>query len=769
MKDTDKDRRQILTELRRLRTQIAKLKGARDGSGQDLRGLIEDTPALICRFLPDGTLTLVNNRYCNYFNRTKKDLIGQNFFQFIPEEDRKKVREHFTSLNRENPTITYEHQVIAPDGKICWQQWTDRALLDEEGKVKEYQSLGIDITERKRAEEELRESEEKYRNLFDNAQAGMFRTRISDGKILEANRRAADILGYDSLDDFIAEYVFSKHYVDPGTRERMLHELTEKGEINNFEARFSRKDGSVIWARYSARIYPEKGYLEGLAIDITEEKETTEKLADSEEKYRLLVENANDAIFIVQDGRIEFPNRKAREIGSYIGVELDRVPFLNYVHPEDREMVMDRHARRLKGENLPDRYALRLVGKDGHELWAELSAVSIIWEGRPATLNFLRDITRQKLLEAQLLQAQKMETVGTIAGGVAHNFRNILAVISMKSQLIQMKHKDRPHLQTIADGINKYVDRGVQLVEALMQFSRRDASRKFHTLNLDEVIQETYQLISKSFDKMIDIRMDIPTSLPIRGDYSGLSQVIMNLCTNARDAMPKGGVLHIHARKEGDCALVTVSDTGHGMDKETREKCFDPFFTTKATDKGTGLGLSTSYGIVKEHGGEILVSSEVGNGTAFILSFPLVHPEEQTEKRPLPQTKNGRGERILIVDDEVEFCKVMSELLEGFGYHAAYVTSGKDGLKKYKTWQPDVLLVDRNMPEMDGISYMEQIMKHDPKAKVVIISGYDEDGPSGIDEEKRKLITGYLTKPIDMKQLTSVLTSLFGEDHLPES
>ena len=266
--------------------------------------------------------------------------------------------------------------------------------------------------------------------------------------------------------------------------------------------------------------------------------------------------------------------------------------------------------------------------------------------------------------------------------------------------------------------------------------------------------------ISKSFDKMIDIGISVPESLPIMGDHAGLSQVLMNLCTNASDAMPDGGTLRIEARREAHRALVVVSDTGCGMDKETREKCLDPFFTTKEVNKGTGLGLSTTYGIVKEHGGEIHVHSKVGQGTMFTLSFPIDRSGELSTHEQVPELSRGEGQKILIVDDESEMCKSMAELLTGIGYRADSVNTGKAAIEKYQAWHPDAVLLDRNMPEMDGISCGEKIMDFDPNAKIVIISGYDEQGPVALDDERKKFIRGYLTKPIDMNELSSMLAQL---------
>ena len=374
-----------------------------------------------------------------------------------------------------------------------------------------------------------------------------------------------------------------------------------------------------------------------------------------------------------------------------------------------------------------------------------------------------RDTTENRKLRAQLLHAQKMESIGTIASGVAHNFRNILSGISINNQLLEMKHQDDQGLKEIAGRVNKEVERGVQLTGRLMQFSHKEEAKDFKVINLSEVIQQTYDLISKSFDKNIDIRIDLPESILVMGNHSGLSQVVMNLCTNARDAMPRGGQLRIEAREEGGDAKVMVYDTGRGMEKGTVEKCFDPFFTTKEVDKGTGLGLSTSYGIVKEHGGDIHAYSEIGKGTIFKIYLPVVSFGEGEGQEVIPEVIRGKGEKILVVDDEIESLRPMEDLLEGIGYRAASTGSGKEAIAEYVSWHPDVVLMDRNMPEMDGITCAERIIEQDPNAKIILISGYDEKGPNGIDLRTKKLIKAYITKPIDSIELSRILNRVTSE------
>ncbi len=381
-----------------------------------------------------------------------------------------------------------------------------------------------------------------------------------------------------------------------------------------------------------------------------------------------------------------------------------------------------------------------------------------------SSILLITDVTERRRLQMQLQHVQKMKAIGTIASGVAHNFRNTLAGILTNSQVIQMNCQDDSGLFEVAERINTSVKRGVQLVDGLMQFSRKQIKNKHQRLNLATVIQETYELIKGSFDKRIDIRIDIPESLPVVGDHSGLSLALMNLCTNARDAMQRGGELRIKAMQEGKMAVVIVSDTGKGMDSDTIEKCFDPFFTTKEVGKGTGLGLSTTYGIVKSHEGEIRVNSKPNKGSVFKLFLPLDHSSQQDMQEDISEVVHGSGEKILLVDDEIAIQEAMPDLLERIGYQLAIAGNGKEAIEKYKTWQPDVVLMDINMPTMDGITCIEKIMEYDPAVKVVIISGYEEDATDGLNKKIKKCIKGYLIKPVEINELSSLLAQLFNTD-----
>ena len=375
----------------------------------------------------------------------------------------------------------------------------------------------------------------------------------------------------------------------------------------------------------------------------------------------------------------------------------------------------------------------------------------------------ITDVTERKRLEMQLQHVQKMEAIGTIAAGVAHNFRNTLTEVLVNSQLIQMNYENQSGLHEVAGRINTSVRRGSRLVDGLLQFSRKQIKEEFKIINLADVIDQTCQLIRTSFDQKIEIVTDYPDQMPIMGDVNSLSQALMNLCTNARDAMPAGGCLNIKAVQEGRRIFVTVSDDGEGMGKETVEKCFDPFFTTKPIGKGTGLGLSTTYGIIKSHEGLIGVKSQSKKGTTFKIHFPLVAGKEEHTLEDEPSLVRGDGQLVLVVDDEPEILNAMNELLEYLGYKPEFASSGTEGLDKYKECKPDAVLMDINMPEMDGIACIEEILNYDPRAKISIISGYELDGINGLGQKAQESIQDYLPKPVGLSDLSALLAKMFAK------
>jgi two-component system cell cycle sensor histidine kinase/response regulator CckA len=378
------------------------------------------------------------------------------------------------------------------------------------------------------------------------------------------------------------------------------------------------------------------------------------------------------------------------------------------------------------------------------------------------TIILITDVTDRKQLEMRLQHVQKMEAIGTIAAGVAHNFRNTLTEVLVNNQVIQMKYKDESEIAEITERISKSVKRGAGLVDGLLQFSRKQMAKEFHKMDLVAVIRETHGLIRESFEKKIEIQIDVPDTLPILGDSAGLSQALMNLCTNARDSMPNGGLLRITARKIGSHAELIVSDNGQGMDAKTIEQCFNPFFTTKPIGKGTGLGLSTTYGIVKSHEGMIHIDSKPDQGATIRITFPLLQTTAAIEKQAEPPARisYGNGEAILVVDDEPEILNAMQKLLDGLGYRSAIAISANEALDKFAALSPDVVLMDINMPEMDGANCAEKILDLNPNAKIAFITGYEINDLDEFSDRIKASIKTFLIKPVELADLSSALARM---------
>ena len=317
--------------------------------------------------------------------------------------------------------------------------------------------------------------------------------------------------------------------------------------------------------------------------------------------------------------------------------------------------------------------------------------------------------------------------------------------------------QDAP-LQKITRTINESVKRGSNFIDSLLKFSRQDTEKEMLPVNLKDVLDEAYRIISNTFDHRIKIVIKIEDSLPMRGDYLSLNQVFINLCNNARDSMPGGGELTIEAKKDTEKVMITIADTGCGMDEETLKNIFDPFYTTKDIGEGTGLGLSITHGIIKEHNGTISVSSQPNKGTTFTISFPIAEKFVQAESESPLKIRHGKGQKVLIVDDEPEVLKSLENMVKSIGYEVDSARSGNKALEHYKTYKPDVVLLDWKMPVMDGETCAKKILKNDPAARIVIISGYQE---SAVNEEETGLkndIKDFVLKPFDIDEISKVIS-----------
>lgn len=513
---------------------------------------------------------------------------------------------------------------------------------------------------------------------------------------------------------------------------------------------------------------------EQLKQEIAERKTAEKALKESEKRYRMLFEKAGDAILIIQDGVAKFANPGTLKIMEYSMEELTGLPFTELIHHEDRDKCFDLYSKKLQGKEIPEYYFFRAVSKTGRELWFQNSAIRITWEGKPATLNISRDITRIKKLETQLIQSQKMDAIGTLAGGIAHDFNNILSAIMGYTQMSLMDAADNGPISRKLERVLQASHRAKELVHQILTFSQQKEQKK-EPVQIRLIVEEALKLLRASIPSTIEFNLDIRKDTGvILADPIQIHQVLMNLCTNAAHAMEKGGSLSISLSDQdidSECAkqfsdltpgsyvLLTVADTGHGMDENTVEKIFNPYFTTKELGEGSGLGLSVVHGLIRGMEGFITVYSEKGKGTSFQLYIPRIETDSDqeifTEKIPLAGT-----ESILIVDDEEIVLDTLKEMLATLGYRIKARISSIEALNAFQANPEsfDLVITDQTMPNMTGEKLAEKILAIRPETPVILCTGFNEVITA--EKARNKGIRAFMKKPILIGELAETIRKI---------
>lgn len=496
-------------------------------------------------------------------------------------------------------------------------------------------------------------------------------------------------------------------------------------------------------------------------------------LKDSERKYRTLFEESKDVLYIGKpDGKLLDINLAGVELFGYdskaemLDISIEKDLFVNF---QERQFCM----RALEDQGFIKDYEVVMKKKNGAHVTVLMTAIIDRDEtGKLTTYRgIMKDVTEWKRLEQQLFQAQKMEAVGQLAGGIAHDFNNILTAIIGYGNLLKAQMPDGP-LMTYLDHILDSADRAAKLIQDLLAFSRRQMISP-RLINLNEIVKGIENILSRLIGDDIELSVQFTDSkLAVIADGTQIEQVLMNLATNARDAMPDGGSLYISTElayiddrfiktygygRAGEYALITFSDTGSGMDEKTKEKIFEPFFTTKEVGKGTGLGLAMVYGIVKQHNGYVNVYSEAGNGTTFRIYLPLMRKETGKKKKAELLTLTGGKDTILLAEDDFSVRKFIRVLLEGVGYTVIEAGDGEEALKAFVEHKDVIkmLILDIMMPKKNGKEVFENIRKLKPQIKALFISGYTSD----IVHQKKIVEDGFdvISKPVSsVKFLTKV-------------
>jgi len=605
------------------------------------------------------------------------------------------------------------------------------------------------LNERLRAESASRESEEKFRALVESALVGVY--IIQDEKYAYVNPAMARIFGY-TQDELLSKHpVFD--VIFPADQEMVFGNFRKRiaGETDaiRYVFRGVRKDGQVIDLEVlgARAILNGKPGIIGTLIDITERKFAEEKLRDSEEKYRNLFKESVDVIYISSpEGKILDINPAGVKLFGYESADdllaLENIDIV-YEDPEYRRKFVDRLAR----QGFVRDFETRVRRKDG-EVVTVLDSASVVRNSEGKIIAYsgiLRDITERRRLEEQLLQSQKLESLGQLTSGIAHDFNNVLGGIIGFTELAIGKIEEDHIIHNYLLRIYGLADRAAKITKQLLAFARRQILMQ-KDLDLNELLNDLFQLLPRLPRERSQIIFIPGTGLKmVHADPSQIEQVIMNLAVNADDAMPKGGTITIETQnvfldehycrehtnvQPGDYVMIVVSDTGSGIDSAVIKRIFEPFFTTKDIGKGTGLGLAVAHGIIRQHGGSISVYSELGKGTTFKIYLPVVEGEaELLTRKPeiIEQPAKGK-ETVLIVEDNEELREFIETLLSDNGYSVVTASEGEEAIKIYETHGGAISLVvtDLVMPKMSGKELREKIGSRHPDTKFLFISGYTE-------------------------------------------
>ncbi len=716
-----------------------------------------------------GDITLINKKGCEVLGYTDTELLGKSWFETcLPKGIREEVSSVYRKLMEGELGLVkyYENPVLTANGEERTIAWHNTVLKDDFGKIIGTLSSGENITERKQAEEALRESEDKFRTLSEESFDGII---VHDnGRIIEANRIFAKTWGYEPSEVIGMQ---TEDFIAPESIETVKQAIFS-GSEKPYEALARKKDGLLFSIEIIGKTiqYKGKNVRISTARDITERKRAEEALKESETKYRSLIEHSNDAIFLRVGDKFELVNPRFLELFEVTLDDLHAPDFtyVKLVAPRSRSLIEERNRRWELGEEVPSRYEFTGVRTDGKEIDLEASVARVPYRGGMATQGILRDITERKKMEAQLRQTQKMEAMGTLAGGIAHDFNNILmAMLGYSDMARQDIPKDSPARVSLK-AVFEAGARAKDLVNQILTFSRQTEHER-QPVKIHPIVKEALKLLRASLPTTIEIRKNIDTNCGIiLADPTQIHQVMMNLCTNAFHAMrEKGGVLDVSLKNvevdasymeaypqlsPGKYIRLVVSDTGCGMDKATMARIFDPFFTSKAVGEGTGMGLSTVHGIVKSHEGAITVYSEPGKGSSFNVYFPAMKVETVAEIPPDEPVTRGE-ESILFVDDEVQLAELGQRMLEFMGYHVTIRTSSVEALEAFRATPDkfDLVISDLTMPNMTGMELAEEIMRIRPDVPVILATGFSE---TVTPEKARKVgVSLYLNKPIILSEL----------------
>jgi PAS domain S-box-containing protein len=675
---------------------------------------------------------------------------------------------------------------LSEDGQTGWVDLTTFPLKDASGNLVGIIEYVKDITAHKNAEEAFWKSEEKYKELANSLPQIVFETD-ENGRPTFANHNAFEVLGYSQT-----EFDAGLNALDmlvPEDREFGLKNMQRvlNGEIlGGVEYTALRKDGSTfpVLIHSNAIIHENRAVgLRGIMIDLSNQKRSEESLRESEFRFRSLFDLSPQPIALtdLDSGTIINVNAKFCETSKYsmeelIGHQATEIPL--YSNSDRGHFIKE-----LQTNGEVRGLEMDFTAKDGSVIKALMFARLVNIAGKSCIITVFHDLTEQKRLESQLRQAHRMEAIGTLAGGIAHDFNNILfPIIGYAEMLIDNAPKGSESHDYLEE-IFKEAIRARDLIRQILTFSRQSI-QELKPIRVQSIIKEALKLLRSSIPTTIQFSWRIDDACGvIMGDPTQIHQVIMNLCTNAFHAMEeKGGELEVSLTEielgagempngidlsPGRYIQLMVADTGHGIEREVLKRIFDPYYTTKEEGKGTGLGLAVVHGIIKEHCGDIRVSSESGKGSVFHVYLPLIEIKDK-EKEMAPEPVQMGSERILLVDDEETIVHMAKRMLEWLGYQVTSRTSSIEALEAFRA-QPskfDLVITDMTMPNMSGEILAEELKKIRSDIPVILCSGFSER----VSKEGTVTlgIEGFLMKPIVMSDLAKTIREVLNNSDKDE-
>jgi two-component system, cell cycle sensor histidine kinase and response regulator CckA len=713
-----------------------------------------------------GTILMVNEAFCRLVGRQEKDLVGKPYFAAYasgnPKQDQKDLQT-FQRRFKERSFAAHQEVELQLEGGSRILVELSNALLEMEQEAPLLLSIFRDFTERIEAERKLRESEEKFRTLSEQSPNMIYINK--EGKIVYANQRCVDVMGYSKEEFYASDFNFlsliSPEHQAAVRKNFARHSAGE--EVTPYEYALYTKDRKKLVGLHTTKLIDYEGgkAILGIITDVTGTRHVEEELR----KLQRAVEQSPSSIIITDvEGHIEYVNPKFTEVTGY---RLEEVIGLNprilrstHTSPEEYSNLWETI---LAGKEWKGEFQNRR--KNGELFWVQAS-ISPIRDAAGATTHFLavnEDTTKRKLLEQQLWQAQKMESIGTLASGVAHDFNNILGIILGYASLLYQKPLEAGRLHEYADSIMKAADRGAALVRQILTFARK-SEFKLEKVDVNSIIGELAKMLGETFPKTITLSLQLENALPVFSiDRTQLHQALLNLCVNARDAMSDRGALRISTRLVAGDSLglrftaafgrkfveIGVSDDGIGMDEATRSRIFEPFFTTKDIGKGTGLGLAVVFGVVQEHQGFVDVESAVGKGSTFKVYLPVSEgassgdTDSSIDRGVVP----GGSETILIVEDEDLMRDFLVAVFEQKGYRVLTASDGEEALRIQRSLAREIGMVfsDVGLPKMDGWEMSKQMKKINPKLIIFLASGYLDANVRS--EIAKGGIHGYIEKP----------------------